>query len=69
MVTKNVCSKLCLFKEEILECFLADFTVWRPSNGFWYTLSSGRPSIQMMKHWGFTVNDTAGKTIDIVEFE
>ncbi|CAF0779646.1 unnamed protein product [Adineta ricciae] len=36
-----------------------DFTVWRPSNGFWYILYIGKPGIQMIKHWGFTVNDSA----------
>nr|ACF16062.1 laminin-G [Adineta vaga] len=36
-----------------------DFTVYRTSNGFWYILFIGKPGIQMIKHWGFTVNDSA----------
>ncbi|CAF0806329.1 unnamed protein product [Adineta steineri] len=37
----------------------SDFTVWRPTNGFWYILFMAKPGIQMIKHWGFTPNDTA----------
>ncbi|CAF4412600.1 unnamed protein product, partial [Adineta steineri] len=38
----------------------SDFTVWRPTNGFWYILFMAKPGIQMIKHWGFTPGSDDG---------